>query len=248
MAFSIETEKTIQLKDRKIAGITVFMAFALFTVLLCFIGYRISNPALSKPAVSEEMTYVPLDAQLLEQVRQGSQAGTPAKANKAETTPLQAEQVLTTPSSAAHVSSGNSNMTNIKTPNNNASASKFVSNNPFGTGGVHDGKFRGSNILGARDDQNEDPKPAENTARFLISAPNTNDIKSDENAKIVLSVIVDPDGNVVGKPVFVKNSSTTNDVPLIEQVIKAVKEQAKFNKANTTKNIKTAVVIRIVAN
>ncbi len=248
MAFSIETEKKVQLKDRKIAGITAFTAFALFTALLCFIGYSISNPPLSKPAVSEEMTYVPLDAQLLEQTRQGSQTtGTPVKTDKTKITPLQTEQVLTTQSSSAHITSGNSNMTNTHLPNNNPSGTKHVNDNPFGTGGIHDGKFRGSNLLDARDDQNEDPK-AENTARFLISAPNTNDIKSDENAKIVLSVTVDPDGNVVGKPVFIKNSSTTNDVTLIEQVIKVVKEQAKFNKTNTTKNTKTAVVIRIVAN
>ncbi len=249
MAFSIETEKKVLLKDRKVAGITAFTAFALLVTLLCFIGYKISNPQLSKPAVNEEVTYLPLDAQLLEQVHQGSQAaGTPARTNKAKTSPLQTEQVLTAQNNSAHITAGNSNMTSTPISNNNPSGAKHVSDNPFGTGGIHDGKFRGRNLWGARDDQNEDPKPTENTARFLITAPNTNDIKSDENAKIVLSVIVDPDGNIVGKPVFVKNGSTTNDVALIEQVIKAVKEQAKFNKTNTTKNTKTAVVIRIVAN
>lgn len=249
MAFSIETEKTIQLKDRKIAGIVAFSAFALLITLLCFIGYRISNPQLSKTAVAEEPAYIPLDAQLPEQVHPGSHAaGTPAKTNKSETTPLQTEQVLTAKSSAVHVSSGNSNITNTHISNNNPSGAKHVSDNPFGTGGIHDGKFRGRNLWGTRDDQNEDPKPIENTSRFLITAPNTNNIKSDENAKIVLSVIVDPDGNIVSKPTFVKNGSTTNDVALIEQVIKAVNEQAKFNKINTAKNTKTALVIRIVAN
>lgn len=249
MAFSIETEKTVQLKDRKIAGITAFTAFVLLVTLLCFIGYRISNPSLSKPAANEEMTYISLDAQLLEQVHQGNPAaGTPAKTNKAKTTPLQTEQVLTTQNSSAHITSGNSNLTNTSISNNNPSGAKHVSDNPFGTGGIHDGKFRGSNLWGTRDDQKEDQKPAENPARFLITAPNTNNIKSDENAKIVLSVIVDPDGNIVSKPAFVKNGSTTNDVALIEQVIKAVYDQAKFNKTSTTKNTKTALVIRIVAN
>ena len=248
MAFSIETEKTVQLKDRKVAGITAFTAFVLLVTLLCFIGYRISNPTLSKPAVNEEMTYVPLDAQLLEQTRQGSQAGTPAKANKAETTPLQTEQVLTAKSNSTHVTSGNSNITNTRTPNNNPSGAKHVSDNPFGTGGIHDGKFKGSNLWGTQDDQNEDPKPAENTTRFLITTPNTNDIKSDENAKIVLSVIVDPDGNVVGNPTFVKNGSTATDMVLIDQLIKIVKAQAKYNKVNTTKNTKVPLVIRITAS
>lgn len=248
MGFSIETEKTVQLKDRKIAGIVAFSAFALLITLLCFIGYRISNPALSKPTVSEEMTYVPLDAQLLEQTRQGSQAGTPAKANKAESTPLQTEQVLTARSSVSHVSSGNSNITNTRTPNNNASASKHVSNNPFGTGGINDGTHRGSDPEGMWDTQNEDSKSAEKPKRYLVSQPNTNNIQSDENCKIILSVLVDSEGNIVGNPAFVKGSSTTNDMALINQVIRVVKDQAQFNKVKTTKNTKEAIAIRITAN
>jgi hypothetical protein len=249
MAFSIETEKTVRLKDRKIAGIVAFSAFALLIILLCFIGYRISNPALSKPAVSEEMTYVPLDPQMLEQVRQGSQAaGTPAKTSKTETTPLQTEQVLTTQSSSAHVASGNSNITNTHIANNHPSGAKHVNDNPFGTGGINDGKFRGSHIWSTRDDQNEDLKPVEKTARFLVATPNTQDIKSDENCKIVLSVLVDPEGNIVNTPAFVKNGSTTNDMTLINEVIRVVKNQARYNKIDGAKNAKVAMVIRVNAN
>jgi hypothetical protein len=248
MDFSVETEKAIQLKDRKIAGIVAFTAFSLLLTLLCFIGYRISNPPLSKPAAYEEMAFIPLDPQILEQVRQGSQSGTPAKTKKTETTPLQTEQVLTTASSSSHVTSGNSNITNTSVPNNNPSGAKHVSDNPFGTGGINDGKFRGSNPLGTHDDQDEIPKSPENTARFLITAPNTNDIQSDENCKVVLSVTVAPDGAIVGNPTFVKNGSTTNDMVLIEQLIKIVKAQAKYNKVNTTKNTKVALVIRITAS
>lgn len=247
MAFSMETEKTVQLKDRKIAGIVAFTAFALLVTLLCFIGYRISNPSHTKPTVSEEITYVPLDAQLLEQTRQGSQAGTPAKANKAETTLLQTEQVLTTRSSSTHAISGNSNITNTSIPNNNASSATHVSDNPFGTGGINDGKFRGRNLWGMND-QSDDPKPVEKTPRQMIAFPNTNNIESDQNCKIVLSVTVDPEGNIVGNPTLVKNGSTTTDMTLINQVISVVKNQARYNKITTTKNTKEAVVIRIMAN
>lgn len=248
MAFSIETEKTIQLKDRKIAGIAAFTAFALLVTLLCFIGYRISTPQLPKTKDFEEMSFIPLNPQILEQMRPGSQAaGTPAKANKSETTPLQTEQILTAQSSDLHVTSGNSGIANTNIPNNNPSASKYVSDNPFGTGGIHDGKFRGSNLGETRDDQNDDRKPTEEISRYLVTAPNTNDIRSDENCKIVLSVTVAPDGTIAGNPTFVKNGSTTNDMVLIEQLIKIVKAQAKYNQANTTKNSKVPLVIRITA-
>lgn len=249
MAFSIETEKTVRLKDRKIAGIAAFTAFALFTALLCFIGYTISNPLRSKPKVSEEMSLIPLDPQILEQVRQGSQAaGTPAKTTKTETTPLQTEQVLTAQSSSAHVASGNSNITNTHITNNNPSGAKHVSDNPFGTGGINDGKFRGSHIWSTQDNQNEDLKPVEKTARFLVTTPNTQDIKSDENCKIVLSVLIDPEGNIVNTPAFIKNGSTTNDMALINEVIKVVKNQARYNEIDGTKNAKAAMVIRVNAN
>ena len=87
MSFNVETENTVQLKDRNLAGISAFTAFGLLVILLCFIGYRISNPQLSiKPTIAEELAYIPLDAQLLEQARQGSQAGTPVKVKKTEIT------------------------------------------------------------------------------------------------------------------------------------------------------------------
>lgn len=248
MDYSVETEKAIRLRDRKIAGIAAFTAFGLLAILLCFIGYRISNPPLSKPAAYEEMAFIPLDPQILEQVRQGGQSGTPARTNKTETTPLQTEQVLTTASSSEHVTAGNSNITNTHIPNNNPAGAKHVSDNPFGTGGINGGKYRGNNTEGILDTQNEDPRPAEIVKRFLVAQPNTSSIQSDENCKILLSVLVDPDGNIVGSPVFAKGSSTTNDMILINQVIHVVKNQAQFNKIKGTKNTKETIAIRITAN
>ncbi|WP_343636053.1 hypothetical protein [Fluviicola sp.] len=248
MDFSVETEKAIRLKDRKIAGIVAFTAFGLLLALLYFIGYHISNPPLSKPAAYKEMAFIPLDPQILEQVRQGSQSGTPAKASKTEITPLQTERILTAANSSAHVTSGNSTITNTNVPNNNPSSAKHVSDNPFGTGGINDGTHRDYRTNGIWDTQNEDSKPAEKVKRYLITQPNTNSIQSDENCKIVLSVLVDPDGNVVGSPVFTKGNSTTNDMVLINQVIYVVKSQAQFNKIKGTRNTKEVIAIRITAN
>lgn len=248
MDFGLETEKTYEVKDRKVAGIISASAFLVLLTILCFIGYRFSNPIIPKQALYDELTLIPLDPQLLEQGLGGSQSGTPAKVKAAETTPLQMEQILTQQSSSSHVNSGNSSITNTNTPNNNPSSAQHTSDNPFGTGGINGGNYRENNPDAMRDDQNDDPKGEEKVKRNLVSFPNTHTIQSSDNCKIVLSVLVDPKGNIVGNPTLVKGNSTTNDVSLINQVINAVKNQAQFNTVNTTKNTKEVITIRITAN
>ncbi len=246
MSFNSETEKTDRTKDRKVAGMISFTAFGMLLVLLCFIGYRISNPPISEQSSSEEMALIPLSPQLLEQVRGGS--GDPAKAQRSNMTTPQMEQMLAQQISTSHVQSGNSNITNTHTVNNNSSSAQYVSDNPFGTGGINEGKYRGRNRDGILDEQDGDPKTEEKVNRYLVSVPNTDNIQSDENCTIVLSVLIDPNGAIVATPTFVKNGSTTNDVTLINQVIRAVKSQGRYNKVNTTKNTKQPLIIRITAN
>jgi|GEM_PF-5308990 len=248
MSIRVETEQTYGIKDRKIAGIIAFAAFVLLAALLGFIGYRISNQPLPEKSSTEEMTLVPLDPQILEQVRKGGQGGTPVKAERSKTTPQQMEQVLAQQNSASHVKSGNSNITNTNTPNKNPSSAQHVSDNPFATGGINGGKYRGTNPDGMRDDQNSESKSTEKVNRFLVKVPNTDNIKSDESCKIVLAVLVDPNGTIIGSPTIVKGNSTTNNMALVNQVINTVKNQAQFNKVNATKNTKETIAIRIIAN
>ena len=248
MSIRVETEQTYGIKDRKIAGIIAFTAFVLLATLFGFIGYRISNPPIPKQAPSEEMTLIPLDPQILNQIQKGGQAGTPAKAEKSQITPEQMEQILTQQSSTSHLKSGNSNITNTNTPNNNPSSAQHVSDNPFATGGINGVKYRGKNLEGMRDDQISESKSTEKATRFLVKVPNTDNIKSDENCKIVLAVLVDPNGTIIGNPTVVKGSSTTNNTVLVNQVISTVKNQSQFNKANVTKNMKETITIHIIAN
>ncbi len=248
MEYSVETEKRDRMNDRKMARIIAISAAVLLLTILSFIGYRISNPNLQNQLVQTNEELIPLDPQILEQGLKNGGAGSPAKANKTEMTPAQMEQILTEQSSSTHAKSGNSNITNTVTPTNNPSGAKHVSDNPFATGGINGTKYHGSTTEAVRDEQDGDPKSAEKVKRQLIEFPNTHNIASDENCKIVLSVLVDPDGNIVGSPTLVKSGSTTNDMAMINQVISAVKNQAKFNKANTTKNTKELIVIRVNAN
>lgn len=247
MSIRVETEQTYGIKDRKIAGITAFTAFVLLAALLGFIGYHISNRSLPKQTASEEMTLIPLDLQVLEQLQKSGRSGSPAKTTEAKTTPAQMEQLLAATHRSEHVKSGNSNITNTSAPNNHPSGAKYLSENPFTTGGINGGKYRGKNPFWMQDDQNDDPEPV-NGPRELISLPNTSSIVSDENCRIVLSVLVDPDGNITGNPTLVKSASTTTDMSLIKEVISVVKNQAKYNKVKTTTTMKVALTIRITAS
>jgi hypothetical protein len=249
MAIRIETEQTYRIKDRKIAGIIALSVLALSLVTLCFIGYRISKSSLPEQIESEEVTFIPFDPQILEHGHEGSKSSTPAKAKQAETASPQMKQILTENSSNSHVKSGNSDITNTNTPTTNPSAARHVSDNPFATGGIYDGNSFGNRNIG--DDQvkdNSDFKSGENIKRYLVAKPSTNTLQSDENCKIVLSVLVDPNGNIIGNPGFVKSGSTTNNTTLINQVIGIVKSQAQFNKLTISKNMREAITIRITAS
>jgi hypothetical protein len=254
--FAFETVKAEEVKDRKVAGIIAISAFTLLLAILHFLGYRIPTPPLPEQLLYKdmEMELVPLELQDLPTGTGGGGSGTPADVEKSNQTPPQMEQVLTQNNSSTHVKSGNSNHTNTNTPNNNPPTGQNVSNNPFGTGGSGGGSGTG-NGHGIGNDDGNGTGPGSggdgsggNVKRFLVQQPNTNNIQSDENCKIVLSVLVDPNGNIIGKPTFVKNGSTTNDMVLINQVINIVKDQARFNKVSGSKNVKEAIVIRISAN
>lgn len=253
--FAFETVKAEEIKDRRVAGIIALSAFLLLLAILHFLGYRIPTPPLPEQLLYKdmEMELVPLELQDLPKGGGGGGSGTPAQVEKSNQTPPQMEQVLTQNNSSTHVKSGNSNMTNTHTPTNNPPTGQHVSDNPFGTGGSGGGSGSGNGHGIGNDDGDgrgpgNGPGEGGNVKRFLVEKPNTNNLQSDENCTIVLSVLVDPNGNIIGTPTFIKNGSSATDMTLINQVISIVKNQARFNKAAVTKNMKEAIVIRISAN
>ncbi|WP_343747638.1 hypothetical protein [Fluviicola sp.] len=256
MSLSYEMEKTYESKDRKIAGIISISALVLILTILHFLGYRIPTPPLPEQLLYKdmEMELIPVEVVEVKPGGGGGGSGKPANAQKTETTPEQMEQVLTQSSSSTHVKSGNSSFSNTTKPNNNPPSAQNTSTDPFsgkGGSGGGDGSGKGHGIgndTGDGNGQGTGPGSGGDVNRYLVSKPNTNNISSDENCTIVFSVLVAPDGSIIGKPTYVKASSTTNDMTLINQVIKAIESQARFNKVETTKNMKQAITIRITAN
>jgi hypothetical protein len=158
-------------------------------------------------------------------------------------------QMLAQNSSDVHVKSGNSEITNTNTPNNNPSGTRYVSENLFGTGGINGGSSFGRNQIGTDATKDESGfHSGEKAKRYLVEQPHTQALQSDENCKIMLSVLVSPDGNIIGSPTLVKDGSTTNNSTLISQVISAVKNQAQFNQVTAAGNTKEVITIRINAH
>ncbi len=251
-----EIERTNEQKDRKIAGFIVIIACAISISVLHFLSYSIPTPPLPEQLLYKDMKMelIPLEAVVYDAGTGGGGSGTPMKSEKAETTPPQTEQALTQKgNSTTHVTSWNSNTTNTTRPNNNPPSGQHVSDNPFGTGGSGGDTGRG-NGTGLGDDNGSGTGPGNGNGsggevrRYLVAQPNTSNIKSDENCTIVLSVLVDAEGEIIGQPIFAKGASTTNNTVLINQVINLVKKEARFNKAPGAKNIKQAITLKLIAN
>ncbi len=254
--FAFETVKTEEIKDRKVAGIIALSAFVLLLAILHFLGYRIPTPPLPEQLLYKdmEMELIEVELQDLPVGTGGGGSGTAANVEQSDRTPPQTQQVLTQHSSSTHTSSGNSSINNTQTPTDNPASAQNTSSNPFGgTGGSGGGTGTGNghgigNDNGNGEGNGNGPGRGGDPERHWVEKPNTNSIQTDESCVIVLSILVDPNGNIIGKPTFVKNGSNTNDMTIINQVINVVKNQGRFNKVTATKNMKVPVVIRISAN
>jgi hypothetical protein len=67
--------------------------------------------------------------------------------------------------------------------------------------------------------------------REMIRKPNTDVISTNETCIIVLKVIVDPEGNVVGTPTVERARTTTDNTELIRKVIEIVKKEMRYTKS-----------------
>ncbi|HLP53508.1 MAG TPA: hypothetical protein VK151_00685 [Fluviicola sp.] len=148
---------------------------------------------------------------------------------------------------------GKGNSDDGKNPNEEAS-SRVPS--PFnGSGGKGGGKGKGKgNGLGNDDGDGKGPGfgPGEGgtgTKRTLERRPNAANIDSDENCKVVLKVNVDADGNVIGTPTVIRDKTTTANSVVINEVIRLVKAEAKYNKVKEgTPVFSTAITVNVSAS
>lgn len=245
----------IETKDRRVslamtAGILVFLV-----IVLHFLGVKIPTPPLPKQLAvkDQEIELIPLEELKLTVPGDfgGGGSGTEASGEVSPNPPDQMEEFITDNSANIFTSSGGSNHTNSNNPTKNPS--QVVDDNPgFGTGGTGGGPGKGSGHgFGNGEGDGKGPGPAGtgngggSPKRTLINKPNTNNIESDENVVITFSFMISPSGEVVTRPVAVRESTTTDNGTLISQVANLVYSQAKYNsvpgKNNQTVTLKITV-------
>ena len=243
-------------KNKKIAlASSLLMALVAF-IILHVLSFKIPTPPLPEALLYKdaEMEFIALEDIIPDNIGSGGGgSGTPVDAKVINKFTPQTENVVRDNTSNTSVVSGNSNHSNTTKPTTNSSTTTTASNNPFGNGGSGGGT-QGGNGTGIGNDDGNGNGPGNgngsggNVKRFLVSKPSTSTISSDEDCKIVLSVLVDENGNIVGNPQFIRAKSTSNNTQLINQIIYLVKTQAKFNKAPGASNGKEVITLDVKAN
>lgn len=232
--------------------------FGIFTM----VSFGLSTPAeeLVVPVVKMDTTLMTLEAPPEAHVSTlpnpyeivgGGGSGTPDN-SKFDPTPnpmMQMEGILPT---VTPFKPGKGNSNTGKDPNEEPSSREP---SPFhGTGGKGGGKGKGKGTgLGNDDGPGEGPGfgPGKggDAKRTIVKKPNAANIDSDEDCIIVLKVSVDADGNVIGTPTLIRDKTTTANSVIINEVIRLVKSEAKYNQAKEgTPVFSTAITVKVSAS
>ncbi len=232
--------------------------FGIFTM----VSFGLSTPAeeLVVPVVKMDTTLMTLEAPPEAHVSTlpnpyeivgGGGSGTPDN-SKFDPTPnpmMQMEGILPT---VTPFKPGKGNSNTGKDPNEEPSSREP---SPFhGTGGKGGGKGKGKDTgLGNDDGPGEGPGfgPGKggDAKRTIVKKPNAANIDSDEDCTIVLKVSVDADGNVIGTPTVIRDKTTTANSVIINEVIRLVKSEAKYNQAKEgTPVFSTAITVKVSAS
>lgn len=248
--------KQRQKQDKKVAGIIAGSVVVALVATLYLLGFSIPTPPIPEQLLYKdaEMELIPLENVILEEGPGGGGSGTPVEAEQSNQYVPQTEQVLTQHSSSTNHFSGNSNHTNTNHNNNNSASSQNSSNNPFGSDGSGGGNESGNGSGVGNDNGPGNGSGSGNGSgggtikRKLIRTPNTKNIDSDEDCKIVINVKVNAAGEIVGTPTHDRIKTTTNDEALIRKVIALVKAEAKYNPVPNAAIFNTYIPFTITAN
>jgi len=231
--------------------------FGIFTM----VSFGLSTPVeqLAVPVVKMDTTLLTLEAPPVDPIETlptpfkivgGGGSGTPDNSKYDPTPNPMMEMEGLTPTTKPH-KTGKGNSTTGKDPNEEPSTTE---KSPFsGSGGKGGGNGKGKG-KGLGDDVGDGKGPGSGfgqggTKRTLERKPNAANIDSDENCKVVLKVSVDSDGNVIGTPTVIRDKTTTANSVVINEVIRLVKADAKYNKiAEGSPVFTTAITVNVSAS
>lgn len=241
----------------------VLGVFGLFGILsIVSFSIRIDPAEVKIPVVEMDTTLLTLNAPPEEMVKTlptpykivggGGASGTPSNDPFDRTPDPMVEKQKTQSKSDYGVKTGQGNKTTGDNTNNKASSSNP---SPFsGSGGKNGGKGGGAfgNDEGTGSGNGSGPGSngghGGDVVRKLIVQPDFSGIRSDENCMIYLRVKIDANGNIVGTPQNDRDQTTTSNSVIIDEVIRRVKAQAKYNAAKGSKVIGVIMKCSVKAN
>lgn len=139
-----------------------------------------------------------------------------------------------------------------KNPNEDPSTREY---NPFSNGsggkGGGDGKGKGKGF-GNDDGNGKGPGPdgdgSGTPQRIMITSLDLSGIQSDESCTVYLRIKIDPDGDIVGTPQNVSSKTTTTNSSVINEVVRRVKAQLRFNKIKGSQVEQVVLTFKVHAN
>lgn len=146
---------------------------------------------------------------------------------------------------------GKGNSDSGKNPNEESSTREKSPFSGSGGKGGGDGKGKGKGLGDDDGDHKGNGDGSFNGApakRKRLNTPSFDGIQNDENCTIWLKITIAPDGSIVGTPTNVPSRSTTTNSSVINEVIRRVKNEMRFNSISGNKNEVTTLSFALKPN
>lgn len=234
-------------KDEQIAWISAAVLLVLLFVIFWMITFEMADPPPKDFVMKAETIMEEIDLKNLKVDMGNAGSGSPTDDPVTEPKPQQEQILAANKPSKTTTHSGHSTNTNSQTTSTNTSSTTTQSNNPFGSGGNNGTQGSGTSPFGndTGTGGNGPGGPGSGEGRTRLNDPSVDHIVTDVDVTIYLKLTINADGVVVSA--ISTSKTTTTDQRIINQVIAAVKNQVKYNKAPGTGLVTQFLTVKINA-
>jgi hypothetical protein len=234
-------------KDEQIAWISAAVLLVILFVILWMVTFEMADPPPKDFVMKAETIMEEIDLKNLKVDAGNAGSGSPTDDPVTEPKPQQQQILATNKPARTTTHSGQSSNTNSQTASNNTSSTTTQSNNPFGTGGNNGTTGSGTSPFGndTGTGGNGPGGPGSGEGRTRLNDPSVEHIVTDVDVTIYLKLTINSEGMVVSA--ISTSKTTTTDQRIINQVIAAVKNQVKYNKAPGTGLVTQFLTVKINA-
>jgi hypothetical protein len=244
----------------------IILLFSIALFIITLLGFTFRTTVHDLPISYVDTTLMTLEAPPLEEIKTletpykivggggGGSAGAASDARIDKTPEEETKKEDVQKESDVHKQSGNS----IKTTgdnNTNPNTTLIKGKNPFGGGAQHGegaGIFGrdsgpGSGVGTGNGINGQNGGTGGGGARKKLTSLNPDDIQSNEDCTVQLTVFINAEGNVI-RAEKISNQTTTANSQLISQLINLVKQQIRYDKRPGTALQKQVLTIKVKAS